>query len=74
MQTNISPRPAAAVLRLAFDRKGTVHIKEVKDLLAKILGHTGCPTCGLGGLDIVLRRAEILGARPFVATLEGQLR
>jgi hypothetical protein len=73
MDTKIAPRPSTAVLRVAFDSQRAVKIDEVRFVLERILGQTGCPTCGLGGLDIILRKADILAAkpRPFTATLEG---
>ncbi|HEY0708243.1 MAG TPA: hypothetical protein VGG33_15670 [Polyangia bacterium] len=73
MDTKIAPRMPTAVLRVAFDAQRTVKIDEVRGLLERLLGQTGCPTCGLGGLDIVLRKGDILAGkpRPFVATLEG---
>ncbi|HEY0715352.1 MAG TPA: hypothetical protein VGF45_21910 [Polyangia bacterium] len=73
MDTKIAPRSPSAVLRVAFDSQRTVKIDEVRWVLERFLGQTGCPTCGLGGLDIILRKTDILAERPraFTATLEG---
>lgn len=73
METKFVPRQPTAVLRVAFDSQRTVKIDDVYALLDRLLSPTGCPTCGLGGIDIVLRKCDIFAVKPraFVATLEG---
>jgi hypothetical protein len=68
-----SPRPAAAVLRIAFDERREIVSKDLHGILKEILGQSGCPACGLVGVDLVLRKGPIINpvGDPFVATLEG---
>jgi hypothetical protein len=60
------------VLNVSFSRKAKVTVADVRDILAKALAPTGCPTCGLGGLDVILRKDDIIAAQPgaWVAVLE----
>ncbi len=52
--------PGKATLRLSFDSRKQPGIYDIQELIVRTLGRTGCPTCGLVGLDIRLGLDEII--------------
>ena len=75
---NVKPRPRAQ-LRISFDQDREVTPDVVFKAIAAALRPTGCPMCGLAGVDIILREDVILPGSdgpqspPWAAVLEGGL-
>lgn len=67
-------RPETAKLRVSFDQQRLPKLSEVQDALATILRRSGCPNCGLGGIDVLLRLDQIINPQDrFVAVVEGEI-
>lgn len=63
-----------AVLRISFDQRRKVTPERVFKAIAEALRPTGCPFCGLAGIDLILREDHVLPAGEGVqAVLEGSL-
>lgn len=68
------PRPESAKLRVSFDFNKQPKLYELQKALEDILRPTGCPNCGLGGIDIYLRLDQLINpAERFMAVAEGQI-
>lgn len=70
----VALHPRKATLRVSVDGRKPVNIKDLQIALESVLDRTGCPTCGLVGLDIRLGLDEIIdvgGEAAAVATIEG---
>lgn len=67
-------RPETAKIRVSFDQRRLPKLYEVQKSLEEILRHSGCPNCGLGGIDILLRVDELINpADRFMAIAEGEV-
>ena len=67
-------RPETAKLRVSFDQQRLPKLSEVQDALASILRRSGCPNCGLGGIDVLLRLDQIINPQDrFIAVVEGEI-
>jgi hypothetical protein len=67
-------RPETAKLKVSFDQRRLPKLYEVQQALEDILQRSGCPKCGLGGIDIILRLDELINpADKFVAVVEGSI-
>ena len=63
-----------AVMRVSFDARERVHVKHLQEALVQVLERSGCPSCGLVGLDIRLGLDDIVTVDPGLAAtavLEG---
>jgi hypothetical protein len=70
----IAPQRQKAVLRISFDQRHKVTPDRVFKAIAEALRPTGCPACGLAGIDLILREDLVLPAGEGVqAVLEGSL-
>lgn len=76
----LRPPSPKALLRISFSEDRDVKPEEFFAAIEAALRPTGCPMCGLAGVDIVLRRDTLLTAsrfdpdpRPWFALLEGTL-
>lgn len=68
------PRPETAKLKVSFDQRRQPKLAEVQDALADIFRRSGCPNCGLGGIDVLLRLEQIINPQDrFVAVVEGEI-
>ncbi len=68
------PRLETAKLKISFDQRQLPKLSELTRTLEEILGRTGCPNCGLGGIDIILRLDEIINPNDrFAAVVEGEI-
>ena len=50
----------AATMNVTFNSHKGVTLGRIQDIIADSLGRTGCPTCGLVGLDIRLSLDEVV--------------
>ncbi|HEX4950763.1 MAG TPA: hypothetical protein VFZ34_29140 [Blastocatellia bacterium] len=67
------PRPETAKLKISFDHQKLPKLYDVQRAIEDILRRSGCPNCGLGGIDIILRLDELINpADRFVAVVEGE--
>lgn len=67
-------RPETAKIRVSFDQNKLPKLYDVQKALEDILRRSGCPNCGLGGIDVILRLDELINpAERFVAIAEGQI-
>jgi anaerobic selenocysteine-containing dehydrogenase len=67
-------RPETAKLKVSFDQRRLPKLYDVQKALEDILRRSGCPNCGLGGIDILLRLDELINpAENFVAVVEGSI-
>lgn len=68
------PRLETAKLKISFDQQKLPKLSELQDALANILRRSGCPNCGLGGIDVILRLDQIINpVDRFVAVVEGEI-
>lgn len=68
------PRLETAKLKISFDQRHLPKLSEVQRTLEEILSRTGCPNCGLGGIDVILRLDEIINPNDrFAAIVEGEI-
>lgn len=68
------PRLETAKLKISFDQKKLPKLYDVQKALEDILRPSGCPNCGLGGIDIILRLDQLVNpADRFVAVVEGEI-
>jgi anaerobic selenocysteine-containing dehydrogenase len=68
-------RTGARHLRVAFDQGRFTTIEDVHKAVEAALGPSGCTRCGFDGIDLRLRKEEILDPEPapwVVATWEGE--
>ncbi len=68
------PRLETAKLKISFDQRKLPKLYDVQKALEEILRPSGCPNCGLGGIDIILRLDQLINpADRFVAIVEGEI-
>ena len=68
------PRLETAKLKISFNQKRLPTLYDVQKALEEILRPSGCPNCGLGGIDIILRLDQLINpAEQFVAVVEGEI-
>ena len=68
------PRLETAKLKISFDQRKLPKLYDVQKALEDILRPSGCPNCGLGGIDIILRLDQLINpADRFVAIVEGDI-
>lgn len=66
-------RPETAKIRVSFDQNKLPKLYDVQKAIEDILRRSGCPNCGLGGIDILLRLDELINpAERFMAIAEGE--
>ena len=66
-------RPETAKIRVSFDQRKLPKLYDLQKALEDILRRSGCPNCGLGGIDILLRLDELINpAERFMAIAEGE--
>lgn len=66
-------RPETTKIRVSFDQNKLPKLYEVQKALEDILRRSGCPNCGLGGIDILIRVDELINpAERFMAIAEGE--
>jgi hypothetical protein len=66
-------RPETAKIRVSFDQNRLPKLYDVQKAIEDILRRSGCPNCGLGGIDILLRLDELINpAERFMAIAEGE--
>lgn len=66
-------RPETAKIRVSFDQNKVPKLYDVQKALEDILRRSGCPNCGLGGIDILIRLDELINpAERFMAIAEGE--
>ena len=67
-------RPETAKIKVSFDQIRQHKLYDLQKSLEDILRRTGCPNCGLGGIDILLRLDELINpAERFMAIAEGEV-
>ncbi|MBL8205293.1 MAG: hypothetical protein JNM09_13745 [Blastocatellia bacterium] len=67
-------RPETAKIKVSFDQIRQPKLYDLQKSLEDILRRTGCPNCGLGGIDILLRLDELINpAERFMAIAEGEV-
>lgn len=68
------PRLETAKVRISFDQRKLPKLYDLQKALEEILRPSGCPNCGLGGIDILLRLDQLINpADRFVAIVEGEI-
>ncbi len=68
------PRPETAKIRISFDQNRLPKLYDVQKSIEDILRRSGCPNCGLAGIDILLRLDELINpAERFMAIAEGEV-
>lgn len=65
----VTPIDRPAVMKMSFDPRDKVKLVQIQRLLEDALGTTGCPTCGLVGLDIRIGLEEIVSTKTDLATV-----
>lgn len=66
-------RPETAKIRVSFDQNKLPKLYDVQKALEDIFRRSGCPNCGLGGIDIHIRLDELINpAERFMAIAEGE--
>lgn len=67
-------RPETAKIRVSFDQNKLPKLYDVQKSIEDILRRSGCPNCGLAGIDILLRLDELINpAERFMAIAEGEV-
>ncbi|MEE9383255.1 MAG: hypothetical protein V3V08_07560 [Nannocystaceae bacterium] len=64
----VEPSPVSPTMRVSFSVRHKVRLEDIQEALFQVLDQTGCPTCGLNGLDLRFGLDEVLPLKTSVPT------